>query len=358
MDSRRDVVLVAPNWLGDAIMSLPAVGGLLALADGGVRLSVLASPYAARVYAGAHAGARGLDGLTVDSAGSRWRRLRERAAILRSARPDAAVILPPSFSSALGPALARVPERVGLAADGRSMLLTDAVPDPGRGVHVADTYRLLARRASELLGLGWDDAAPPARPVVGEPDRESARALLDHLGVTGPYVVMVPGAAFGPAKSWPAERFREAAAALAADLAVVVAGGPGERHRNASVCAGLAGVHDATGVTTLGSLFALIEGSRAVVANDSGAAHVAGALEVPSVVLFGSTSPDWTGPRDPRATVVRHPVHCAPCFRRTCPYALECFTGIAVDEVVDRARAALAGAVGAKKGVAESGHRR
>jgi heptosyltransferase-2 len=105
-------------------------------------------------------------------------------------------------------------------------------------------------------------------------------------------------------------------------------------------------VHNAAGATSLGGFFALAAGARVVVANDSGSPHVAAALGVPTVVLFGSTSPQWTRPLGERVTVLRHPVHCAPCFRRDCPTELECFAGIPVAEVAAAARAA------GKKGVA------
>jgi heptosyltransferase-2 len=114
---------------------------------------------------------------------------------------------------------------------------------------------------------------------------------------------------------------------------VVLAGSEGDRAVCDRVAGGAPGVHSLAGKTTLGELFALIEGARVLVANDSGAPHAAAALDLPCVVLFGSTSPAWTAPRGRDVRVLQHRVHCNPCFRRTCPTQLECFHGIEVEEV-------------------------
>ena len=104
---------------------------------------------------------------------------------------------------------------------------------------------------------------------------------------------------------------------------------------------GLAGVVNLAGQTNLGEFFALTEGARVVLANDSGAPHVAASLGVPVVVLFRSTSPEWTAPLGERVHVMQHKVHCNPCFRRTCPTQLECFNGIDPADVIARVRTAM-----------------
>jgi heptosyltransferase-2 len=151
---------------------------------------------------------------------------------------------------------------------------------------------------------------------------------------SGEYLVVVPGAAFGPAKSWPEERYRALCAELACHTRVILSGSGGDRVVCERIAAAVPGVQSLAGETSLGEMFALVEGARALVANDSGAPHVAAALGVPCVVLFGSTSPAWTAPRGGDVRVLQHKVHCNPCFRRTCPTQLECFNGIAVGDVV------------------------
>jgi heptosyltransferase-2 len=227
--------------------------------------------------------------------------------------------------------LARVRRRVGYRAGGRDVCLTDRLAPPSRDIHLTRAYGELAQAA--LRSAGIEAGAPgPARLFVTEAERDAVRGRLGSVGRDG-YVVVVPGAAYGPAKSWPEERYRALCARLSRDVHVVLAGSAGDR----AVCERIArdqpGVHSVAGSTSLGELFAVIEGARAIVANDSGAPHAAAALDVPVVVLFGSTSPAWTAPLGSSVQVLQHRVHCNPCYRRTCPTGLECFNGIAVDEV-------------------------
>jgi heptosyltransferase-2 len=323
--ARVRVAAVAPNWLGDAVMSLPAMR-LLAGAPG-VSLSVLASPYVARVFLHQD----GIDELHVDPAGGRTPRVVARVRALRTLSPGVAVMFPPSFSSALPAWLARVPRRCGFRTDGREALLSHAFPLPSRDVHLVDSYLELSRAVLRDLGIG---GSPPsvARLYVSDSERASMRRRI--AGITdGGYVVVVPGAAFGPAKSWPEGRYRALCAELAGEVSVVLAGSGGDRAVCERIAESLPGAQSLAGETTLGEMFALVEGARALVANDSGAPHVAAALEVPCVVLFGSTSPVWTAPRGRDVRVLQHKVHCNPCFRRTCPTQLECFNGIPVDDV-------------------------
>ncbi|HET6350111.1 MAG TPA: glycosyltransferase family 9 protein, partial [Candidatus Krumholzibacteria bacterium] len=135
-------------------------------------------------------------------------------------------------------------------------------------------------------------------------------------------------------------RYRALCEQLAADTAVVLTGSAGERALCERIARDVRGVRVTAGETSLGEFFALVEGARVLVANDSGAPHVAAALGVPTVVLFGSTSPAWTAPRGEHVHVLQHRVHCNPCYRRTCPTQLECFHGISVDEVAGAVRAA------------------
>jgi len=330
-DARQRVTAVAPNWLGDAVMSLPALQVLAGAS--GVSLSVLSSPYVARVFLNQP----GVDELHVDPAGGRMQRIAVRVRALRSIEARTAVVFPPSFSSVLPTFLAGVQRRVGFQADGRAALLTRALPLPSRDVHLVDSYVDLARAA--LSDVAIETGPPPvARIMVSEMERSSIRQRVAGMKGGG-YVVIVPGAAFGPAKTWPEERYRALCATLARDTAVILTGSRGDKDVCERIARDVPGVHSLAGETSLGEMFALVEGALALVANDSGAPHVAAALGVPCVVLFGSTAPAWTAPRGADVQVLQHKVHCNPCFRRTCPTELECFNGIAVEDVA----AAVAG---------------
>lgn len=329
------VLIMAPSWLGDAVMSLPLVGRLAA---SGVGVSVLASAYTARVYQGLGP----VDELVVLPK-SVW----ERARAIRALGIDGGVLLAPSFSSALTLFLSGVRIRVGYANDGRRALLSD--PPPSRNLrdeHVADNYARLGGRLVERFGLAFEESACPSLRVFDQ-ERQSIRRRLDASGEVGAeYVVMVPGATYGPTKSWPADKYQELAGRLSENVPVVLAGGPKERELCESVRGNAGSVVNLAGDTTLGELFALVEGARVVVANDSGVPHVAGSLGVPTVVIFGSTSPTWTQPLGDNVRVVREPVHCSPCFLRACPTQLECYEAITVERVLD-----AVGASGAADGL-------
>ncbi len=328
----RRLVVAAPNWLGDAVMSLPA---LAVAAATGWEVVVSASPYTARVYWRVE----GVRELQADAPSGRFARIRARAWALHAYGADAVVLLAPSFSSAVPAWLARVKRRVGFASDGRRSLLTEAVPVPPRTEHLSTSYAALVRRA---VGAADWTRAVTARLVVDDAERARVDVLLARHGVArGTYVLVVPGAAFGPAKSWPWERYRCACESIAGEAPVVLSGSAGDRATCERIAGGMAGVINLAGRTSLGEFFALVESARVVVANDSGAPHVAASLGVPVVTLFGSTSPQWTAPLGARVDILQHKVHCNPCFRRTCPTQLECFNGIEPAEVVARVRRAL-----------------
>ncbi|HEU4366104.1 MAG TPA: lipopolysaccharide heptosyltransferase II [Candidatus Krumholzibacteria bacterium] len=332
--SRRRVAVVAPNWLGDAVMALPAIARIGAQAS----VAVLAPRYTARVFWRAP----GVDEVWIDPPAGRLGRIRSRARALRAYGASAAVVFPPSLSSAIAPWLAGVRERVGYRSEARRPFLSDAPPAPPRTRHLSAAYLALSDRV-----LTAPDAAGVApRLHVSNADRSAVARRLQEAGVNGRYVVVVPGAAFGPAKSWPWERYRSLCSGLAREVFMVVTGGAGDRAVCERVAAGIPGMVNLAGGTSLGEFFALAERADVLVANDSGAPHVSAALGTPTVVLFGSTSPQWTAPLGEAVAVLQHVVHCNPCFRRSCPTQLECFNGIAVDDVAARVRGFLGPARG------------
>ena len=319
-------------------MSLPLVGTLAAA--NGSWLTVIAPEATARVFWDLS----GVNELVVLPKRNATRGVSARANYLRKTKPDAAVVLPPSFSSAVGPWAARVPVRVGYGSDGRGVLLTDAVDakDARKG-HLAETYVRLGELALKKLGIVPADrsAAPSVR--VGPSDHAELDRLFGAAAADLPYVVVVPGATYGPAKSWPWDRYRQVVHALSAEVTVVLAGTQAEREMCRRIALGVDRVHNLAGETSLGAFLSLLARARAVLANDSGSPHLAASLGTPVVVLFGSTSPEWTAPLGPSVDIVRHPVPCSPCFRKTCPTQLECFDGITVDAVLDRVRTAFNG---------------
>ena len=334
----KKIVVVAPTWIGDAVMSLPLVGYLSAAR--GARLTVVARERSARVYSGLEE----VPDLVVCSDSRRLERIDVPRRVLRRIRAEGAVVLPPSFSAAIAPFLSGVRVRVGVRSDARAALLNASIAEKGlREEHLSSTYLRLGRMVLEKLGIPADHDFAAARPVVYERDRRAIRERLAARGSADGYAVVVPGATYGETKTWPREKYRELVATLSREIPVVLGGSAGERDLCERVANGESDVLNLAGRTTLGEFMALLERARCVVANDSGAPHVAAALGAPVVVIFGSTSPAWTSPLGEKVSIVREPVHCSPCFRRRCPTRLECYAGISVDRVLETALLAAGG---------------
>ncbi len=340
----------ATNWLGDAVMSIPALRELRR-SFAGWEITVLARPWVADLYrredfcdriltyenASRHAGMRGKLSL---------------AGELRREGFDCAVLLQNAFDAALLAWAARIPRRIGYSRDGRRALLTEAVSVPRAGeipAHQRFYYLELLRRARlleqvpECHEIRLSGAAAAA---------ESGRSLWGRLGLpAGRWIGVSPGAAFGGAKRWLPERFAEAAVRLSTELdaGIAVFGSAAEAKLCESVAA-LAGAraHSLAGKTTLAEFIDLAAACSVYLTNDSGPMHVASALGVPTVAIFGATDHVATGPTGDWARIVRQPVDCSPCLLRECPIDHRCMTGVASATVVAEARMLLvaAGVVG------------
>jgi heptosyltransferase II len=310
----------APNWVGDVVLSLPALRDLRRALPG-ARLSVLARPWVADLY-----GAVPEVDEVLLSHGLRPDIGRVRAAF------DAAVLLPNSFGVALVAWGARIPERWGFATDGRGLLLTRRPRAPGatRGQSQVYYYRAM------LDGLGFDTSPPPDASLrCPEEWHGRGRALL---GSDGPWLGLNPGASFGAAKRWLPERYGAVGDLVSRRVGakVVLVGGTAERALADEIANGMATKpRILTGETTLPELLGVLSCLDGFVTNDSGPMHLAAALGVRQVAVFGST--DWreTAPFTERATLVREPVECAPCMLRECPIDHRCMKRVTVDRVTE-----------------------
>ena len=320
-----------PNWLGDLLMARPAVAALRAahpttMFEAVAPRALLGLVEWDGVFQAVHAWPR---------AGAARAQL---ARTMRSTRPDAALILPPSFSSAWWALRTGARVRVGFRSEARDLLLSDAVVRPPRGeLHLADEYLMLARV------LGARDAVPStlAVPLAA---REDATALRARLGAGGSYAVLAPGAIYGPAKRWGEDQFIAVGRALAdRGDAVLTCGAATERDACERVAEGIGPRAVAVaGHTDLATQAALCAGARVAVCNDSGLAHLSAATGAPTVVVFGSTSSAWTAPLGTRVRVVQHAPPCAPCFQRACTIGYRCLVAVRSRDVID-ACAAVAG---------------
>lgn len=332
--SRPGRVLVKQvNWLGDVVMSLPALRAVR------------------RAYPDAHLAVMIKSELASFFDGSAWideilpyrvrpglAGLRDRVAIVNEIRRrdfDLAILFPDSFEAALWAWGARVPMRAGYRRDGRSLLLThgvDRTPATLQGHQVH--YRLHLLRAA----LGIDGDAEMVSPDVDEATLQIMQGwLAERRQRRGALIAVAPAAAYGPAKEWPAAQWAQLIDLLATrdDAECVLVGARGEKAKCEEIArATRARPLIAAGETSVGQLVALLSLCGAFVGNDSGAMHVAAALGIPNVGIFGSTDPERTGPLGPRAQVVYHRIECSPCLQRTCRFGhYNCLTQIGVEEV-------------------------
>jgi len=327
--TKTKILIRATNWLGDAVMSLPAIRAVRESFPG-AHLTVLARPSVADLYARE----RAIDHV-LPYTGDR----RRAAAELRGEGFDSAILLPNSFDAALLLWMARIPRRIGYNRDGRRWLLTDAItaPEPGETPrHERFYYLELLRRAGIIHEY---PQCAEIRLDGREQAREAGLTALRDAGVPLPVIGVSPGAAYGDAKRWLPERFAETAASLARTHSASVAlfGSAAERPLCETIAATVretgAAVHNFAGETTLRQFIDLAAACRLFLTNDSGGMHVASALGVPTVAVFGATDDTTTGPTGSWARVIREQVECSPCLLRACPIDHRCMTRVAAERV-------------------------
>lgn len=304
------IVIRSSNWLGDAVMSAPAV---TAISRG--RPDLFVTVLCKARLADFWKAVPGVAEVLVIAPGESVFRV---AAKLRRGRFDAALLLPNSTRSGLEAWLAGIPRRVGFPAPWRDRLLNQIYRPkrkksaPLAPPHDADRFLQLA----EWLGADPADATlpAPAAPPSGKP-----------------LIALCPGAEYGPAKRWPPERFLAAAQQVAAarSCRFVIVGTAADQPIARTIATALGDrCDDLTGKTTLAELMAMLRTCAALLTNDTGTMHLASWLGVPVVAVFGSTEPALTGPRGLANTVLRHHVPCSPCFLRECPLDFRCMLGV------------------------------
>ncbi len=322
--SRSRIVIRLPNWVGDGALAVPAVRSLQAQ-----------HPQAEMILVGT--------GRSLPVYG-RWpsvsllsverKDLRETVRLvghLKLFRAGEALLLSPSFRSALPFFLAGIERRVGFAGDGRRHLLTEAVAPPSRNRHLSRQYLELAAR------LGADREAPldPSVPI-GADEREAARKRLLSLGFEPKgTIAFCPGATYGETKRWPHPAWVELGRTLAAEgWRLLLLGGESERGAGEQIASAIGrSAKSLAGSLDLRMSLALFSELAGSVSNDSGAMHLAAAAGCPVLGLFGSTNPDWTGPLGRHAHTIRLGLTCSPCYSQSCPTEIECLSGLTADSV-------------------------
>jgi lipopolysaccharide heptosyltransferase II len=356
VNARESILIRGVNWLGDAVMATPA---LLRLREAKPRARlVLLTP---AKLAGLWMHHPALDETLSIEPGEGLFHLAQR---LRSRHFSSALVLPNSFRSALEVWLARIPHRVGYAANLRSWLLTRPVPlrreaVPMRKRPLAEIHYLLAHpdvqtpipppsahhlhhylHLAAALGANPEPLAPQIH--VSEAELLAARMKVGVVPNGRPILGLNPGAEYGPAKRWPLERFIAAALEIRrhTNCRWVLLGGRNDVDfaGELMMALGEADCVNLAGRTSLRELCAVLRLCRVVLTNDTGPMHLAAAVGTPVVAPFGSTSPELTGPGLPGEAMhqlLRAGASCSPCFRRECPVDFRCMTGISVERVVE-----------------------
>ena len=332
------ILIRSTNWIGDAIMTTPAVRTIRRNFPK-AEITLLALPWVADVFTacphidhvfiydkkGRHHGLSGKLRLATD---------------LRAEHFEVTFLLQNAFEAALVTTLARIPVRAGYTTDGRRLLLTHKVkkqPDIGKK-HQVHYYQEM------LQGLGLKPGPDSLELSLDPVAVRKAEAVLDRAGQPGnrPLIGLNPGAAYGPAKRWPAKKYGRLGAQLAAatDGLIIIFGTEADKKAAREISAAVGKpVLDLCGKTSLALALACIDRCQVFITNDSGLMHVAAALNTPLVAVFGSTDHVATGPYSEQATVIRSSLNCSPCMKTHCPTEnYQCLAQIGVNEV---ARAAL-----------------
>ncbi len=335
------LLIRGPNWLGDAVMSEPAITGIRQRFPGAT-ITLLAKPAIAELFQGHPA----IDEIF------RYEHVRQHAGLvgkwtlsqsLRRQRFDLAILLQNAFEAALLAWLANIPLRYGYATDGRRFLLTHAIPVPrsSPALHQVHYYVNLLK---ELGVTGNSTGAPSPRLVLSPKEQEAGWAQLRALGVMeGDVLIGVnPGSTYGSAKRWFPERFAQAAQQALQQASrtfgrpakVVIIGAPGEESLGKHIAHQMQDQPiQLSGKTSIRELMAVLQRCALLITNDTGPMHVAAALGVPIVAVFGPTDSATTSPMGSPATLIRQPVDCAPCLLRECPIDHRCMERVDVKDV-------------------------
>jgi len=327
-----DLLVVGPAWVGDMVMA-QALFMRLRERHPAAAIDVLAPGWSLPLIARMPEVRAGIElplGHGEFGLGTR----RRIGLALRGRHYAQAIVLPGSWKSALVPFFARIPRRTGFRRELRYGVLNDLRPLD---------RRLLPTTVQQFLALA-EEVPPRSAPAIPQPrlraDPGRAAALVQQLRLDSqrPAVALMPGAEYGPAKRWPAEKFAELADRLAAaGRQVWVFGSAKERDLGQSIARGRPQIFDLTGATALADVVDLLSLATAAVTNDSGLMHVAAAVGTRLVAIYGSSSPTMTPPLSAAAEIVYRGLSCSPCFERECPLGhLDCLRGIDVGQVLAR----------------------
>jgi heptosyltransferase-2 len=338
------ILIIAPNWIGDAVMTQPLLANIKVLYPDS-KIDILASTWVAPIYRACSEVNEVIEA-KFEHKQLQWALRKQLAKQIEEQKYQACFVLPNSFKSALIPWLANIPLRIGYRGEMRFGLINVALDNPSKINRPPMVEHYLA-----LSALLNDDEQTQNRQSnnngitphlnVSPSAKQSIQIKLQNANIDSSIYVMCPGAEYGPSKRWPTEHF----AALAQDLIkanpsnqIILIGSQGDRNLADEITSGAnqnPHIHNWCGSTSLDEAIALIGMSKAVISNDSGLMHIAAALKVPQVAIFGSSDPAHTPPLSDKAKVIWLNLPCSPCHKRECPLGhLKCLKDILPQQVL------------------------
>jgi heptosyltransferase-2 len=335
------LLIRSANWIGDAVMTTPAIR-MIRKGFPNTHISLLAKPWVSPVFENSEH----IDQLLIYDGEKRHKGFSGKFRLARDLKKykfDVAILMQNAFEAAFITFLSGIPIRIGYNTDARRLLLTHAVPCTKeiKKKHQTEYYMNILR------GIGLDRDNQGLYLKLSQKDRLRAEKILleQHLSIDDKLIGINPGATYGPAKQWSPDRYANLADRIQAlfGVRVVIFGGPGDKTLGRKISQKMS--HrpvDLSGKTSLGEAMALIERCDLFITNDSGLMHVAAALDVPLIAVFGSTNPVATGPLGSRSKVVQATLPCSPCLKSECPEGhLNCMDQIDVERVFDSVKEML-----------------
>ena len=336
----QSILIIAPNWIGDAVTTQPLLANLKVLYPDS-KIDVLASDWVAPIYRACSEVHEVIEA-PFEHQKLQWSLRKQLAKAIEAKNYQACFVLPNSFKSALIPWLANIPFRIGYRGELRFGLINLALDNPSKinRPQMVGHYLALSQLLKDDNLLSSVDQSP--RLHISNHAKQSVEGKLQNNNIHPDSIyVMCPGAEYGPSKRWPTEHFAVLTQALITQNSnnqIILLGSKSD-HALAQEITSQArqadNIHNWCGNTSLDEAIALIGMSKAVVSNDSGLMHVAAALRIPQVAIFGSSDPAHTPPLSDKAKIIWLNMSCSPCHKRVCPLGhLRCLKDILPQQVL------------------------
>ncbi len=336
----KSILIIAPNWIGDAVSTQPLLANLKALYPDS-KIDVLASHWVAPIYRACSQVHEVIEA-KFEHKKLQWNLRKQLAKQIETNNYQVCFVLPNSFKSALIPWLANIPFRVGYRGELRFGLINLALDNPSKVNRppMVEHYLALSQLLKDDSALPFGKLVPKLN--VSSSAKQSVERKLQDANINSASIYAIcPGAEYGPSKRWPTEHFAGLAQSLITQNTnnqIILLGSKSDHalaQEITSQAKQASNIHNWCGNTSLDEAIALIDMSKAIISNDSGLMHIAAALQVPQVAIFGSSDPAHTPPLSDKAKVIWLNMPCSPCHKRICPLGhLRCLKDILPQQVL------------------------